>query len=244
MTVSRDCIRFGGTTIEYQVRRSARRKKTVQITVDGDGVQVAAPAATPDSELREIVRKRAPWILEHTKEAVLRAAPKPLVSGETLPYLGRNVRLIIEQSDTVRSPEVRFDHWQFRVTVPAAIPDSERYERLRRSIIEWYRAKAAVRLQASVDEWLPAFGSVIKPRLLIRDQRRIWGSCAADGTLRFNWRLMMLEPALIEYVVVHELGHLKVKNHSRNFWDLVAQVMPDVQQRRQRLREAGAALPL
>ena len=131
-------IRFGNTTIDYEVRRSKRRKKTVQITTDGGGVQVAAPMTTPDSELRAIVRKRAPWILSHASGEMLEAAPKRFVSGETLPYLGRNVRMIVDTAD-VRSPKVRFDHWRFRVTVPHGLDDSERYERIRRSVVKWYR---------------------------------------------------------------------------------------------------------
>ena len=91
----RSSVRFGDMTIEYEVRRSERRKKTVQITVDGGGVQVAAPMTTPGSELRAIVRKRAPWILSQASDEILEAAPKRFVSGETLPYLGRNVRLVV-----------------------------------------------------------------------------------------------------------------------------------------------------
>ena len=239
----RDRVRFGDTTIEYEVRRSVRRRKTVQITVDGGGVQVAAPMRTPDGELRAIVRKRAPWILSHASGAVLKAAPKRFVSGETLPYLGRNVRMIVESAD-VRSSEVRFDHWRFRVAVPQGLDDRERYESIRRAIITWYRDRAAERLAASVNLWWPRLGQGEKSRILIRDQRQRWGSCAPDGTLRFNWRTMMLEPALIEYIIVHELAHLTVKNHSTDFWGLVSKVMPDAQRRRQRLREAGRTLPL
>ena len=80
--------------------------------------------------------------------------------------------------------------------------------------------------------------------MLVRDQRRRWGSCAHDGTLRFNWRVMMLEPALIEYVVVHELAHLTVPNHSPEFWAAVSAALPDVPDLRRRLREVGSALPL
>ena len=83
-----------------------------------------------------------------------------------------------------------------------------------------------------------------RSRVLVRDQRQRWGSCAPDGTLRFNWRATMLPPALIEYVVVHELAHLTHRNHSTDFWGLVSEAMPDAQQRRQRLREAGRTLPL
>ena len=242
MTVE-NSIRFGNTTIDYEVRRSKRRKKTVQITVDGGGVHVAAPMTSPDSELQAIVRKRAPWILNHASKSMLEAAPKRFVSGETLPYVGRNVRILVEAADVAR-PNVRFDHWRFRIAVPVAMQDGERYQSIRRAVIRWYRARAAERLEAIVERWWHRLGHGEMSRVLIRDQRQRWGSCAPDGTLRINWRAVMLKPALIEYVVVHELVHLTHRNHSTDFWDLVSKAMPDAQQRRLRLREEGRTLPL
>ena len=239
----RDAVRFGDSTIGYRIRRSERRRKTVQITLDGSGVEVAAPATTSRDELRGIVRKRAAWIVTHSTGQAREAAPKRFVSGETLPYLGRNVRLVVEPAD-VRSPAVRFDHWRFRVTVPTGLDGTDRSDRIRRTVVAWYRTRAADRLPATVERWWPQLGEGEAPRVLIRDQRQRWGSCAPDGTLRFNWRAMMLQPALIEYIVVHELAHLTHKNHSPDFWALVAKAMPDAQYRRQRLREAGRALPL
>ena len=236
-------VRFGSTTIDYEVRRSARRKKTVQITVDGGGVQVAAPVTTPDSELQAIVRKRAPWILDHASKSMLEAAPKRFVSGETLPYVGRNVRVLVEVADVGR-PNVRFDHWRFRIAVPATLKGEERYQSIRKAVIRWYRDRAAERLREAVGRWWPRLGRGRTSRVLIRDQRQRWGSCAPDGTLRFNWRAVMLKPDLIEYVVVHELAHLTHRNHSTDFWALVSREMPDEQQRRMRLREEGRALPL
>ncbi|MXX27671.1 MAG: M48 family metallopeptidase [Caldilineaceae bacterium SB0668_bin_21] len=239
----RGSVRFGNTTIGYEVRRSERRRKTVQITMDGGGVQVAAPMTTPPDELRAIVRRRAPWILSHASGEMLETAPKRFVSGETLPYLGRNVRMIVDAGE-VHLPEVRFDHWRFRVAVPEGLEGEERQQRIRRAIVGWYRDRAAERLPNLVKRWWPRLGQGERSRVLIRDQRQRWGSCAPDGTLRFNWRAMMLPPALIEYIVVHELAHLTHRNHSTDFWSLMAEVMPDTQQRRQRLREAGCTLPL
>ena len=236
-------VRFGDTTIEYEVRRSQRRKKTVQVTVDGGGVQVAAPTTIPDSELQAIVRKRAPWILKHAHEDALGLVPKRFVSGETLPYLGRNVRLVLEPKD-VSAPEVRFDHWRFRVSVPHNLEGEERYQCVRRVVVDWYRTRAAARLRSGVQHWWPRLGNGGQPQILIRDQRQRWGSCAPDGTLRFNWRVMMLEPSLVEYVIVHELIHMSVKNHSDDFWRMLASILPDVELRRRELREAGKTLPL
>ena len=239
----RGSVRFGDTTINYEVRRSNRRRKTVEITVDGGGVRVAAPVSTPNTQLKSIVRKRAPWILKHAAESSLTIQPKRFVSGETLPYLGRNVRIIVQKED-VRSPRVRFDHWRFRITVPQGLTGDGRYNEIRRCIVNWYRHRAAVRLPEVVTHWSSVLGCSGRSPVLIRDQRQRWGSCAPDGTLRFNWRAMMLKPALIEYVVVHELAHLTQRNHSTDFWDLVLKAMPDAQQRRRSLRDAGKLLPL
>ena len=239
----RNSVRFGDATIEYEVRRSKRRKKTVQITVDGSGVHVAAPMTTPNSELHDIVRKRAPWILSHASQSTLEAAPKRFVSGETLPYLGRNVRILVETAN-VLIPNVRFDHWHFRVAVPETLSGEDRYQSIRRAAVRWYRDRAAERLAETVERWWPRLGRGEMSRVLIRDQRRRWGSCAHDGTLRFNWRAVMLKPALIEYVVVHELAHLTHRNHSTDFWNLVSKAIPDAKQRRLRLREDGRTLPL
>ena len=239
----RNSVRFGDATIEYEVRRSKRRKKTVQITVDGSGVHVAAPMTTPDGELHDIVRKRAPWILSHASQSTLEAAPTRFVSGETLPYLGRNVRILVETAN-VLIPNVRFDHWHFRVAVPETLSGEDRYQSIRRAAVRWYRDRAAERLAETVERWWPRLGRGEMSRVLIRDQRRRWGSCAHDGTLRFNWRAVMLKPALIEYVVVHELAHLTHRNHSTDFWNLVSKAIPDAKQRRLRLREDGRTLPL
>ena len=239
----RGSVRFGNTTLEYEVRRSERRKKTVQITVDGGGVQVAAPTNTPEMELRALVRKRAPWILSHASGKMLEATPKRFVSGETLPYLGRNVRLIVEPAD-IRTPEVRFDHWRFRIAVPKTLDVDERYEPIRRAVVRWYRNRASERIPGVVGRWWPNLGQGDMTQIFIRDQRQRWGSCAPDGTLRFNWRVMMLKPALIEYVVVHELAHLTHRNHSTDFWGLLSKVMTDAQHRRKSLTDAGRMLPL
>ena len=236
-------IRFGGTTIEYHVRRSARRRKTVQVTVDGLGVQVAAPQDTPDEEVQAIVRRRAPWILSHAPDALLETPPKRFVSGETLPYLGRNVRLVVSVGD-VRSPEVRFDHWKLRITVPQNLAEERRTDPIRKAVVAWYRRRAEARVRAIVGRWWPRFGDGDQVQVLIRDQRQRWGSCAPDGVLRFNWRIAMLKPNLAEYVVVHELAHLRVRHHSREFWALLGKAMPDAQQRRRQLREVGKSLPL
>ena len=240
---NRRSIRFGDATIEYEVLRSRRRRKPVRIAVDARGVQVTAPMTTPNNLLQAFVEDQAPWILEHINDEPPEAARKRFSSGDTLPYLGRNVRITIEPAD-VRIPQVRLDHWRFRIAAPRALEDEERDQGIREAVIGWYCERAAERLDAIVERWRPRVGHEAKLRILVRNQRRRWGSCAYDGTLRFNWRLVMLRPDLMEYVVVPELAHLTHRNHSEDFWDMVLKFMPDAEQRRLRLRGEGLNLPL
>ncbi len=228
--------------IKYTVRRSRRRRKTVQISIVGGEVIVAAPVRTPARELEDIVRNRTPWILRQLAEEAKQPAPTRFVSGETLPYLGQDVTLTVALSHN-RETTVRFNRGRFHVSVPADLDDEQRAGAIRAAITAWYKDRAAQQLPELVERWLPSLGGGEISKILIRNQKQRWGSCSADGTLRFNWRVMMLRPDLIEYIVVHELAHLAHRNHSRDFWAHVSTAMPDAQQKRGELREAGRQLP-
>ncbi len=253
-------VQVGETVIEYRVRRSRRRKKTLQISVNNDGVLVAAPARTPEREVREVVLRRASWIIRHLAARTPEPEPLRLVSGERLPYRGQSLELVVRSAPEVspnpasggsggdlrpNAPEVSLAPGRLTITVPgnSAAAAAENPELLREALLRWYRERAAEEIQQEAQRWWPELGRGDAPRILIRNQRRRWGSCAPDGVLRFNWRLAMLEPALTEYVVVHELAHLTHMNHSAQFWELVSRHLPDVPERRQRLKEAGRGLP-
>lgn len=240
--VERHSITFGATTIEYSIRRSRRRKKTIAIALHPNGgVIVSVPIKTTTAEVARIVHKRAGWILRKSAEPVLQPCPPLLVSGETLPYLGRQVPLFVEATNR-RRVAVDFDDWSLRVAVPGHLAAADRREAILQALKRWYRLRAQESIEARVRLWSGKLGSQIT-RVLTRDQRRIWGSCAADGTIRFNWRLVMAEPTLIDYVVVHELMHLKARNHGPQFWANVAAVLPDYDVRRRRLQDFGMTLP-
>ena len=236
-------VKLGEATIEYTVQRSRRRKKTVQISVSGGAVVVSAPWRTPNREIQEIVRQRSGWILGKLSVGAQEPPPLRLVTGEALPYLGRELPLAVEEAD-VRKPSARLDGGRLLVTAPGGLACDERRDAVRAALVAWYRAQALELLTGSVARWLPVMGRSEMPPVLVRGQRDRWGSCSADGTLRFSWRLVMLEPDLIDSVVVHELAHLEVMNHSPAFWDVVVRAMPDARQRRKRLDETGRHLPL
>lgn len=248
--ISSHSLRAGGDTIEYEVRRSARRKKTVQLSVrDGGAVIVNAPARMKDVDIREFVRSRADWIAATIAEQEARApGPLKFVSGETLPYLGDPVELVVRSVPTKGSeePSVRLARRRLHVTAPRDLPEPMRPSLMSGAIANWFADRARERLTRDVDRWWTKLGRGDRSRIkiLIGNQRSRWGSCSSDGKIRFSWRVMMLEPALIDYIVAHELAHLSVMNHSRDFWAVVETAMPDWKKRRATLREMGQSLPL
>lgn len=236
-------LRYGNSVISYRVARSARRKKTIEITLDAvEGVLVAAPVHATAEQIETVLQKRASWIVQRSVDGVTTPAPKRFVSGETVPYMGREVRLDVVHGD-VPGVRIRFSHWAFRVTVPASASGTERTSAIRSALLRWYRRRATERIEQAIARWTPLTGT--PPRAVkVRDQRQRWGSCSADGTLRFNWRIAMADSWLLDYVVVHELCHLAHRNHSKEFWTAVEAAMPDYRLRRVKLKEVGPRLAL
>ena len=236
-------VELDGAVVRYTVVRSARRKKTVTITLDRDkSVVVAAPLKTRNADIEAIVRKRAGWILRKLHEEASRPQPRQLVSGESLYYLGRAVPISVQTTDGL-APSVKLEDGTFRIECPEYLEGEERRTALREALMGWYWSRADETIRQSVERWQSRVGR--KPvRISLGNQKSLWGSCSSKGSLRFNWRIVMAPPALIDYVVVHELCHLVVANHSDRFWEQVARLMPDYSQRRLKLRKLGPLLTL
>jgi len=241
--IERGTYQFGDTTISYVVTRSKRRKKTVAIKLDPlEGVSITVPHATSKQDVMAFIGKRAGWIMRNAGKLVLPPSPNDFVSGESLPYLGQQVPMSVEPSKSNRT-KVSFDQLTFHVEVPVSLTGDERRQYIRTAFEKWYKERAAEQLPVVVEKWTSRIGARPK-EILIRSQRRRWGSCASDGTIRFNWRVLMTEPALVEHVVVHEMLHLKHLNHSAAFWQEFNRIMPDYGIRKSRLNEVGVFLDL
>ena len=238
-------VQAGNAWIEYRVRRSRRRRKTYQISVKSGQVLVAVPYRTTNRQAEEMVLQKARWILSKLAAESSETPAPSLLSGEQLPYCGRRVSLWVEGvvATIGGTPEISLDRQKLRILVPVGLEEEDRRNQVGQALFAWYGERAAEQIWGHLSRWWPLLGRGEGPTVRIRNQRRRWGSCSRDGVLRFNWRLAMLEPSLTEYVVVHELAHLTHMNHSADFWGLVEEHLPDVKERRRRLREAGASLP-
>lgn len=238
MDVERSAVHFGKAEIIYAIERG-RRQKTVAIAIDPvRGIWVRAPMGTPIGRLDQIVTRKAKWILERQRRVEdLPPAPSPreFVSGETFRYLGRQYRLELDRDPAAAERGVRLIGGKLIVPVSGR---SNEASAVRGKIIAWYLDHAAVIIPARVKAWARSIG--VEPRdVLIRNQRKRWGSADAEGRIRINWRIIQAPLGLLDYVLAHEVVHLKHPDHTRAFWADLGRLMGDYDVRRERLRRLG-----
>ena len=242
MKHSKGEVVFGHKTISYSIIRTSRRKKTITLTIEPEGkIIIRASVRTSDSKLALIVKSKAEWIIKklHSLNNLLPAATKEFVSGESFSYLSRHLRLKILRDPDKKKPVVKLYGSRLQVAFYRANRNGKYSEEIRDAITEWYRKLAAKRITERVTIYAGKIG-LSKPGVIIRNQQKRWGSCNKNGELRFNWRIIMAPLSLVDYVVVHELCHIKYKNHSRLFWKYLGTIMPDYEKRKEKIRLDGA----
>lgn len=234
-------IYFDQQPIRFVLKRSSRRR-TVGISIEPHGVQVTAPKRMPIDRVIALVSTKARWIAKHTQRLQRVEPPKRFVDGERHWFLGKELKLEVAPLQ----PELFADFSSAR-----PVPSVElRGDTLRvqsgglgvRDLLEgWYKAQAAQIIPQRVGHYCRGLGWPM-PAVLIRNQKKRWGSCNSKGELRFNWRLVLVAPELLDYVIVHEMAHLKVLDHSPRFWRLVEQIMPDYRARHKALNQMAPVL--
>lgn len=231
-----DYINFGTKRIDYTIKRG-NRKKTLAINVTlASQVIVLAPNNFSREKIKTIVKKKALWILEkqeHFKRLAMLFPEKELVSGEQILLLGRKYRLKIKEENYLSIPKL--SGRRLFIYVHSNLAPEDRKEIIKDTLIKWYFEKSSKIIKQRVNRYSKLLNMFPK-KVIIKDQKKRWASCSKDGTLRFNWRISMAPVSIIDYIVVHELCHLKIKNHSSDFWKLLSIAMPDYQNRRNWLK--------
>jgi predicted metal-dependent hydrolase len=212
------------------------RRKTVALIIQRDGsLTVRAPLRMPQAAVLEFVQSHSDWI--HRKQAQVKASPPPqeksFTAGESFLYLGKEYPLTLVAS---QRPSLVFSASRFRLA-RSALPKA------RQTFIRWYRLQAHSLISARVESLAKEHKFSWK-KIRISSARTRWGSCSSAGTLSFTWRLVLAPPEVIDYVVVHELVHTQVRNHSSKFWRRVADIMPAYKNHVSWLKKNGRFLTL
>ena len=235
-------IHYGSEIIRFTVRRQPRRRKgAIAIHVELEGVvRVDAPADASQAAILAAVRKRAKWVYGHITGFLRRHAhvlPREYISGESVMYLGRRYRLKVIPVDAA-SAGVKLSGSHLEVRTAGSVPES-----VRDAMDNWYRARAKMIFAERIDVMLSTTRwKQASPPMRLQAMKTQWGSCSPAGRLTLNPWLVKAPRDCIDYVILHELCHLKEHNHSPRFFKLLDRHMPPWRQRKVRLDELAEAI--
>lgn len=222
--------------MQIQIDKLTRSKrKTIALIIERDGtLTVRAPLRAPQALIEKFISEKADWITRTRQKVKAIEAPpvRQYADGEKFPYLGSFFNLKLIQS---QRPALQFDNG-FTLSQTARSKGESAFTR-------WYKEQAYKVITERVKQYAQQYNFTPK-QVKINSAKTRWGSCSSSGTLNFTWRLVMAPLEVIDYVVVHELVHLRVKDHSKNFWGAVEVITPEYKKHRKWLRENGETLTL
>jgi len=229
---------LGPAVVDYLFKRAKRR--SIGFVVAADGLVVSAPRWVPLAEIDTAVRDKSGWILRKLGEAQARQqrmADARIVwqDGATLPFLGQHIQLELDPSHRFAgSGGAALD--AERSVLQLALPGHAAPEQIRDTVQAWLMRQAKRLFTERLQHYAPQLG-VQWTKLTLSSAGTRWGSASSSGAIRLNWRLVHLRLSIIDYVVVHELSHLRVMDHSPRFWDTVASIVPDYAALRGQLKD-------
>jgi predicted metal-dependent hydrolase len=235
-------IVLGSHTVDYALRRSTRR--SIGFMIDDDGLRVTAPRRCTQIDIDNAIRAKQRWILtkllERGERRALRQERPPVEwkDGARLPYLGGEITLRLE--DAARS-HCQYDAAKRELWI-GVVPGLSEWQ-LKERIKLWFQAEAKRLFKERLDFFAPQLNVAYKAFALSSAGTR-WGSCTIEGNIRLNWRLVHYPASLVDYVVVHELAHLREMNHSPRFWATVGEVYPDYDGARLALKKRSLEMPV
>lgn len=223
-------------SLNYSIVRSKNRKRTMTLKLERNGaVVILVPDRTPKEEIRRFFRSKVPWIhkklVEYGESLKDADTPKTFAAGERFLYLGEEYPL---ETTEGRVSRLTLSHGTFTLC-------RNHNSDGRQMFIRWYKARAQDIFAERVSFYARSLGVRFKG-IRITTARTRYGSCSFDDRLSFSYRLVMAPYRIIDYIIVHELAHIKIKNHSRDFWEYVEGVLPDYRQRKAWLKMKGHLL--
>jgi predicted metal-dependent hydrolase len=219
--------------VTYVLKRSTKRRRML-LSVDESGLTVSVPWRTSERRIAELLSSSEKWLLVKLDEYAARRRPqREWQTGALIDFLGRQLELRIARRDG--RPTAQLHGEQFLLL---ALPQPERSDHVRELVIHWYRRHAAAHLRARAEHYAARLGEA-PPRVMLSSALGRWGSCNARREVRLNWRLMQAPQHVIDYVVAHEVAHLRVMSHSPRFWKVVEALHPQYESARAELDAMG-----
>ena len=232
---------MGEHRVGYALRRARRR--SIGFVIGPEGLTVSAPRWVGQGEIDAALREKAPWILrklheQHERAQRVAATRIEWREGAAVPFLGESVILVLDPRCSGAVLDTAADALPGvpRLTLHIGLPQGAAPEQLREAVQSWLQRQARRIFEERCAIYARQLGVRMK-RLSLSSASTRWGSASADGSIRLNWRLVHFALPVIDYVVTHELAHLREMNHSAAFWGVVRSVLPQYEQAQGLLRE-------
>jgi len=233
----------GGIRLNYSVQRKAGRRKIALFIEPSGRLRFVAPLRTRTATIDKFLLGSSEWVLQKIDEIQKNPAPHfpaEFADGAIFYFKGQAYPLTISADTKLCA----ITETKLKVPIPdSTLSDEDRQEEIRLDIILWYKKQARQYLTERTQLWCDQMGMAYRS-LKITSPTRQWGSCTAQNDIRLNWRVMMAPVEVIDYLIVHEIAHIRHKHHRKAFWDLLEQYIPDYKIRQQFLKrmDAGATL--
>lgn len=235
-------VRLGDGVVAYEFIRAKR--KSIGFVIGPDGLVVRAPRWTPLYEVDAALQEKGNWILRKLQEARERqsrahSARVEWCDGVAIPYLGQSIVVMLDPTHGFNGLGAQLKaegSVAGTQTLYVGLPKSASAEQIQDAVQAWLMRQAAANFKERMEHFTPKL-CVHWKKLRLSSAGTRWGSASADGTISLNWRLIHFRQAVIDYVVAHELSHLRVMDHSQNFWKTVGSVVPDYQHLRSQLKD-------
>jgi predicted metal-dependent hydrolase len=234
-------VRLGEHLVGYEFRRARRR--SIGFVVGAEGLTVSAPRWVSRADIDSALQEKSTWILRKLQEQQERAtrlarARVDWRDGTSVPFLGEPVIVLLDPRVAGAVLDTRADGLPGvpRHLLRLGLPQTATPEQIRDGVQSWLQRQARRIFEQRCQHFAAQLGVRMK-RLSLSSAATRWGSASADGSIRLNWRLVHFALPVIDYVVTHELAHLREMNHSAAFWEVVRSVLPDYERSRGALRD-------
>jgi predicted metal-dependent hydrolase len=226
------CVTLGARALYYQLKRSSRR--SIGFAIDSTGLTITAPRWVTIADIETAIAEKQRWIFTKLTEWQTRVEQRALPrvdwkDGAEVPYLGQPVRVKLGAPNGV----LAFDTKEAALALP--LPAQADPQQIKDRVQSWLQSEAKRLFGERLDVYAQKLGVDYRAYALSSAATR-WGSCSSDGKIRLNWRLIHFPLSVIDYVVAHELAHLREMNHSPRFWQTVESIFPEFREARNTLK--------
>ena len=237
-------INIENNIINYSINKKSNVKNITIKVKHPNTVTIVSPKSVNNEFIHDLVISRSRWILNKLNEFKNKESENPpilFVDGDKIPYLGNYYTLnVYKEKNTIKCSLI-FEENKFIAKVPFNISSNDQYIKLRELLINLYLTEGGKLIKERISIYSKKL-NLYHESITLKEQNTSWGTCSSKGNIYINWKVLLAPLDILDYVLVHELCHLKHMNHSKEYWSLVGTIFPDYKEKRNYLKENSLKL--